>query len=182
MTGSRPYQSTGPSHPKAILATYLGSLRAPGSKRVAVAAILLYYGGPLALSALVYLFGTANTQVNWSAQGFSIFAIFLGLLISVQLSVFSIYNRFRTAAHDEFGVADEAEMGFATTELKRMNSLISYLNLISVVAMSACMVLAVANAPVIIQEAVVLSFYAHFLLNAFLLLRRGHVLFQKGFG
>ena len=182
MTGSQPELSTGPSHPKTIFATYLDSLRPPGSKRVAMPAILLFYGGPLAASVGVYLFATANTQMNWSAQALSIFSIFLGLLISVQLSVFSIYNRFRIAAHDEFRVEDEADIGFTTIAFKRMNSLISYLNLISVIAMAACIVMAVASAPHIVQEAVVLFFYAHFLLNALLLLRRGHVLFQKGFG
>lgn len=182
MMGAEPDPSAETSNPKTILATYLDSLRPPGSKRVAATAILLFYGGPLALCVLVYLFATTNTQMNWSAQALSIFSIFLGLLISVQLWVFTIYNRFRSAAQDEFRVEDEAEIGFATTELRRMNSLISYLNLISVVAMAACIVLAVANAPAIAQEAVVLFFYAHFLLNALLLLRRGHVLFQKGFG
>jgi hypothetical protein len=52
-------------------------LRAPGSKREAWA-ILLFYGGPLALCALVHLFATPNTQMSWSAPALSIFGIFLG--------------------------------------------------------------------------------------------------------
>ena len=181
MTGSRPALSTGPPHPQAILVTYLDSLRAPGSKRVAASAILLFYGGPLALGALVYQFATANTQTSWSAQALSIFAILLGLLISVQMSVFTIYNRFRVAPREEFRVADESEAGLVTRELRRMNSLISYLNLISIAAMTTCIAMALADAPTTVQKAIVVVFYAHFLLNALLLLRRGHVLFQMGF-
>lgn len=182
MTGAGPERSAEKPKPGTILATYLDSLRAPASRRVAAAEILFFYGKPIVLGVLVYMFATTNTQMNWSGQALSIFSIFLGLLISVQLWVFSIYHRFRTAAQDEFEVEDEAEIDFAMTELKRMNSLISYLNMISLVAMAACIILAVANAPAIVQEAIVVVFYAHFLLNALLLLRRGHVLFQKGFG
>jgi hypothetical protein len=164
-----------------IIASYLALFRAPGSARPPVFAIVVLYGVPLALSMFVYVGAHANVQVNWSYQALSIFSIFLGLLISVQMSVFSIYNRFRTSPAEEFSV-DEAETRFAMNELKRINLLISYLNIISVAAMAGSIFLAVIDAAPITQEAVVLFFYVHFMLNALLLLRRGHVLFQRGFG
>jgi hypothetical protein len=175
-----PVQPRAPS-PEPIMTSYLASLRAPGSVRTPAVTILLLYAAPLALSMVVYVAATANEQINWSYQALSIFSIFLGLLISVQMSVFSIYNRFRTSPAKEFSV-DEAETRFAMTELKQINSLISYLNMISVAAMAASIFLAVVDAAPITQEAVVLFFYVHFMLNALLLLRRGHVLFQHGFG
>lgn len=174
-------QVGGPSHPKTIVATYLDSLRPPGSRRAPLASILLFYGVPLAIGLLIYTFATPNSQMNWSYQALSVFAIFLGLLISVQMTVFSIYNRFRVAAREEFRVEDEEEIRFATSELKRIHSLISYLNIVSIAGIAASIFMAVTNAVVIVQEAVVVCLYLHFILNALLLLLRGHHLFQRGF-
>jgi hypothetical protein len=170
-----------PSHPKTIVATYLDSLRPVGAKRAQLASLLLFYGVPLAIGLLIYTCATANSQMNWSYQALSIFSIFLGLLISVQMTVFSIYNRFRVAAHEEFRVEDEEEIRFATSELKRIHSLISYLNVVSIAGIAASIFMAVTNAAVIVQETVVVCFYLHFILNALVLLRRGHSLFQRGF-
>lgn len=168
-----------PVHPHTIFRTYLHSLRPPESKRVGN--VLIYFGAPIALSLIVYVRAVPNPDTNWSAQAIAIFSFFLGLLISVQVSAFSVYNRLRTTAADDL-VEDREEIEFAMVELRRINGIIAYLNLISVVAMAASIFLAVSNVRPLIQEAVTVCLYTHFLLNALLLLKRGHVLFQKGFG
>jgi uncharacterized membrane protein YqjE len=108
------------------------------------------------------------------------FGVFIALLLNMQVAVFGIYQARRTQLGSiELTETKEERDKLRKTLMIELNASLSYLTLVSTVALvvSFCAVVMKINQGFLI--AVSVFFYAHFALTLLMILKRSHILFKK---
>ena len=163
-----------------ILRDHIKTLRASEKDAVSKPDLFLFYGLPLIIAFIVVDFSNPTAETDWNGQALTFFGIFLALLINVQVALFAILQRGRSAQSS----SKRANLQAADLELRRallgeINATISYLNLVCVIALAISLSMSVASVGSRAAVLVLLIFYSHFLLTMLMVLKRSHALFQK---
>lgn len=162
-----------------IVRSHLGTLRDEGEARLSREDFLLFFILP-ALAAVVAFF--VGLRIDQGAFGVSIsaFAIFAALLLNVQIALFSILQREWTPSDDANIRAIQKEKRAERRELLReVNTNISYLIVISCIAITVFLLFYVLKPDGFFAQFVSTYIYVHFVLSLLMVIKRSHALFQK---
>lgn len=108
------------------------------------------------------------------------FGIFVALLLNIQVAMFSIFQRKWSVPPDQRQAnALAIENDIRRKLLSELNSNISYLMLVSCVALIFFLVFHVLQMKAGFAPAFALGLYSHFILTFVMIIKRAHALFQK---
>jgi hypothetical protein len=164
--------------PKDIVVGHLRTLQNDSTGRVSLIDWLVFYGLPIAAGIAVWYSGqmVTNEVFNGSA---SVFGIFVGLLLNVQVAIFGIFLRKPEKSEDAAAqILVEIQLARRGSALRELNSNIAYLILICSIAIGLCMIfLGLShNSPWI--TGTITLFYTHILLNMMMTVKRAFLLFD----
>jgi ABC-type multidrug transport system permease subunit len=162
-----------------IVRDHLSTLRDARSNRMDYGDVLIFYGVPIASAAAAYFlkFSLKTDAYNVSI---TFFGIFLALLLNIQVAIFSIFQRKWVEPVDKrLAEKQKAVLEERRSLLGELNSNISYLTVVSSVALVSIFVFFVAGWTSGAGPAVVLALYSHFMLTFIMIIKRAHALFQK---
>lgn len=149
-----------------------------GKPRNSLGDSLLFYALPLVLGGLAWWFCFEVREAVYELS-VSVFAIFSALLLSVQVAMYGVFKSERKLSNDK--VLDDASRE-KVEELRRLlreiNTNISYLILLSCVAVSIFLVFFAISLPPSVETGILIAVYAHFILTVAMVLKRAHLVFD----
>lgn len=149
------------------------------SNRANYVDVIVFYALPIAAGLAVYALCFKVKPEGYSVS-ITFFGIFLALLLNIQVAIFAIFQRKWDAPVDKRQAdAQKLELEDRRTLLGELNSNISYLTIISCVALIAFLIFYVAEMTDGIGPAVAVVLYTHFILTFVMIVKRSHALFQK---
>lgn len=162
-----------------ILKAHLATLKVDGETRYHRPDILLFFLLPLLIAVIAWALGTTIDRDTFNVS-ISVFAIFSALLLNVQIALFSISQREWKREDDELSddlkkkkLAERREL------LGELNTNISYLIVVSCLAVTAFLGFYVVKEANSIATPISIWLYAHFFLTLLMVIKRAHALFQK---
>ncbi len=141
--------------------------------------IVLFYVLPITAATTAFIMGIS---VKLDAYNVSItfFGIFVALLLNIQVALFSIFQRRWTPPTDRRQAEIQSEAFMARQRLLgELNSNISYLIVVSVIALVSVFTFFVEEWRTGLAPAFLVLLYLHFLLTFIMIVKRSHALFQK---
>jgi len=162
-----------------IVRDHLTTLYDANSNRTKLTDILIFYIIPLAAGAIAF---TLNFKVKADSYNVSItfFGIFLALLLNIQVAIFGIFQRKWDAPLDQIKAQEQTKLRIERRKLlSELNTNISYLTVVSSVALVAFLIFYVAELDEGLSPAVAVILYSHFILTFMMIVKRSHALFQK---
>lgn len=164
--------------PTRVIIDHIRTLRNDNSGKISFVDIFLFFILPLATGALAFIF--LNLRAEIYNAGLAFYGIFIGLLINVQVAMFSIFQRKWAVLKDKR--SDEARTEVLAQRniiLKESNANISYLILISCVAAFVSLILYVFQVECGWGPAISVLITSHFFLTLLMVVKRLHALFAK---
>lgn len=141
--------------------------------------VIVFYALPIAAGAAAYALCFKVKPEGYNVS-ITFFGIFLALLLNIQVAIFAIFQRKWDAPSDKRQAdAQKVELEDRRTLLGELNSNISYLTIVSCVALIAFLIFYVAELKEGIGPAVAVALYSHFILTFVMIVKRSHALFQK---
>lgn len=163
---------------RSIFQAHWRTLRDVGETKASRADIALFYGLPTMGAAASFYFGVTLSSEVYSAS-ISVFAIFSALLFSVQVAMYGVFRADRNTTSDAILNGDEQRIAEETRRLLReVNANVSYLILLSCLAVSVIVVFVAAPIPRELEAATLIFLYLHFLLTVAMVLKRAHEVFD----
>jgi hypothetical protein len=164
-----------------IISSHLDTLKDQGSKRLSREDVLLFYVLP-AIGGILSYFSGLVVDKNAYGVSISVFAIFSGLLLNVQVALFGILQRTWKAKGDEILDAQQAQKLLERRDLlSEINTNISYLVLVCCLSVSLFLVLYMIELKRPFEVSISTFIYSHFLLTLLMVIKRSHAVFQKEF-
>jgi len=162
-----------------IIRDHLATLYNDSSGKRSYFDIFVFYFFPLLLAIGVYVFDL-RLDVNSYSVSITFFGIFLALLLNIQVAIFSIFRHKWKESEDERKAAlQDEEMSTRRTLLGELNANISYLTLVSCLALISFFVFYAATCEEGAAPAFGVMLYSHFVLTLLMVIKRAHALFQK---
>jgi hypothetical protein len=162
-----------------IIQAHLATLKTDGEARYHRPDILLFFILPLLISVMAWAFGGSIEKDTFSVS-ISVFAIFSALLLNVQIALFSISQRDWRPERDKLSAdLQENKLEERRELLAELNTNISYLVVVSCLAVTSFLVFYVVKKTDCIETPVSIWLYAHFFLTLLMIIKRAHALFQK---
>jgi len=155
------------------------SLEQDSSPRLSREDVLIFFIAPALLATTGIVLG-ANLDKDTYGMSISVFAIFSGLLLNVQIALFSVYQRSWTSLTDRN--LDEIQQRQLTQRndlLSEVNTNISYLIIVSCASVSIFFIAYMMKTVSISMSFFSLYIYAHFLLTLLMVIKRAHALFDN---
>lgn len=139
----------------------------------------LFYFFP-ALAGIVAFYLKMSVRGDAYNVSITFFGIFIALLLNIQVAIFSIFQR-KWIISDDKRQANIQTLQFNARQklLGELNSNISYLILVSTLALIVMFVFYLCGWNAGFAPAVALVIYLHFILNFIMIVKRSHALFQK---
>jgi hypothetical protein len=149
-----------------------------GESKKSAVDISIFYLLPLALGFFAWWFCFEVKEAVYELS-VSVFAIFSALLLSVQVAMYGVFRSERKISNDK--VIDEASKA-KVDELRgllcEINTNISYLILVSCIAVSIFLLFFAVRLPPSIETGLLIAIYAHFILTVAMVLKRAHLVFD----
>lgn len=165
-------------NPSDIVAGHLKTLRDDRTGRVSWFDWMIFFGLPIAIGFAVWHFNqlVTNEVFNGSA---SVFGIFVGLLLNVQVAIFGIFLRKPEKTEDPAAqIVLQRQLARRGIVLRELNANIAYLILVCSSAIGLCVVFLGLAHNSAIYTGVVAFLYAHILLNMMMTVKRAFLLFD----
>lgn len=163
---------------RSILQAHWATLRNVGDTKASRFDIAVFYGVPAVGAMTTYYFEVTLSPEVYSAS-ISVFAIFSALLFSVQVAMYGVFRADRKTTNDAILNKDERCTAEETRKLLReVNANVSYLILLSCLAVTVIVSFVAAPIPSRLELAALIFLYLHFLLTVFMVLKRAHEVFD----
>ncbi|MGR3505669.1 MAG: hypothetical protein ACU0B7_07335 [Paracoccaceae bacterium] len=163
---------------RSIFHAHWVTLRNVGDTKASRCDIAVFYGVPTVGATVSYYFGVVLSPEVYSAS-ISVFAIFSALLFSVQVAMYGVFRADRKTTNDAILNDDEQRTAEETRRLLReVNANVSYLILLSCLAVTVIVVFVAAPIPSRFEAATLMFLYLHFLLTVAMVLKRAHEVFD----
>ena len=162
-----------------IVADHLCTLRNNVTGKISIVDILLFFFVPIFAGVLVY-FASVKASKDFYNVSMTFFGVFVALLLNFQVAAFGIYNRKRGLSEDEkLSKIQIAEIEIRRRLLGEINANISYLILVSVVAIVIFLFLYSVEETGQVAASLSWILYTHFILTLLMVVKRSHILFRK---
>ncbi|MEI4234984.1 hypothetical protein [Roseovarius sp. D22-M7] len=162
-----------------IVKAHLATLRNLGEETISVVDILIFYASP-AIAGVISWYGGITLSSEVYSASISIFAIFSALLFSVQVAMYGVFRSDRKLTGDDILDRDELKTAEDTRQLLReINANVSYLILVSCIAVTILLIFFAAPIPETIEASILIALYLHFLLTVAMVLKRAHEVFDS---
>lgn len=164
--------------PIGIIKSHISTLRNDESGRVSFTDWFVFYACPFVGFAASTLFGgrVTNEVLNGSA---SVFGIFVGLLLNVQVAMFGIFMR-KPEKSDDLATQEVYNIRIRRRSivLREINANISYLILLCSAGIALCVLFISIKANGSLYAGIVMALYIHVLLNLAMTIKRAFILFD----
>ncbi|MET3725868.1 hypothetical protein [Sphingomonas trueperi] len=162
-----------------IIRDHWATLYDAQSNRTNFVDVIVFYGAPIAAGAIAYFLSFKVKPEGYNVS-ITFFGIFLALLLNIQVAIFAIFQRKWDEPSDK-RQADAQRMDLADRRklLGELNSNISYLTIVSCIALIAFLIFYVAELKEGLWPAIAVVLYSHFILTFVMIVKRSHALFQK---
>lgn len=164
--------------PITIISAHLATLRNDAKGTISVIDWIVFYILPALTFWLVGISDQRLTNEVFNGSA-SVFGIFVGLLLNVQVAIFSIFLRKPEKSSDPTAQAVNDALGQRRAiVLRQLNANIAYLILVSSLAIALCMIFLGTkfNSPWF--TGAVAALYLHILLNLAMAVKRAFLLFD----
>lgn len=162
-----------------IIRDHAKTLRNDASGSLSVIDIAIFYVLPFVAGVFVCILGLACDRDFYNAS-LTFFGVFVALLLNFQVAAFGIYTRHWERQSDEkLKELQRSDLEIRRTLLREINSNISYLILVSVVAIFFYLVAYAVRWAGLIPVFLSSVLYAHFLLTILMVVKRSHILFLR---
>lgn len=161
-----------------IISDHLNTLRDARSEKYSVLDFILFYVLPAVVSITPYIW---NIRFDTAFYNLSItfFGIFIALLLNVQVAIFGIFQRKWDKPEDQHLVDIQNEkLAERRSLLGELNANLSYMTLVSCVALTAFLAFSVFDLSAVAAAAITCAVYVHFILTLMMAVKRAHTLFQ----
>jgi len=140
---------------------------------------LIFFIAPALIAAAGIVLG-ANLDKDTYGMSISVFAIFSGLLLNVQIALFAVYQRSWAPLTDRnLDEIQERQLTKRNDLLSEVNTNISYLIIVSCGAVSIFLIAYMTKTTSHIMSLFSLYIYAHFILTLLMVIKRAHALFDN---
>ncbi|WP_276714986.1 hypothetical protein [Pseudooceanicola nitratireducens] len=165
--------------PLAIFRAHFGTLKNLNEERISRLDLVVFFGVPIACG-LASWYLCINLSEDVFSASISVFAIFSALLFSVQVAMYGVFRSDRKATGDRILDGDEKKLAEETRKLLReINANVSYLILLSCMAVTIFLVFFSASISNRLEAAILIAVYTHFLLTVSMVLKRAHEVFDS---
>jgi hypothetical protein len=162
-----------------IIADHFDTLRDAQSHGRSKIDFVIFYFIPSLLAVLAYL-GSVCISISVYNVSITFFGIFVALLLNIQVAVFGIFQRKWDSPGDpKLAALQEATLKLRRQLLSEVNANISYLILVSCIAIVAFLVFFAMEWKSRLPSALSVALYGHFLLTLLMVVKRAHALFQR---
>ncbi|WGJ14034.1 hypothetical protein QEV83_15425 [Methylocapsa sp. D3K7] len=125
------------------------------------------------------IFGFAASKDIYNVS-ITFFGIFAALLLNLQVAAFGIFQRkWEIPGDQKMAEMQESTLKIRRVLLKEINSNISYLILVSSVAIIVFLLLYITDWKSALPSALAVCLYWHFILTLLMIIKRSHALFQR---
>ncbi len=163
----------------AIVNAHIATLRNVGANEVSKLDLTIFFAIPALLGLIAWYFGARLSDEVYSVS-ISVFSIFSALLFSAQVAMYGVFRADRKATGDAILEADaQVEAQNARELLREVNANVSYLILLSCVAVTTFLVFFAAPVPCSVEAGLLIGIYSHFLLTVAMVLKRAHEVFDS---
>lgn len=161
-----------------VINDHFQTLRDARSGKYSKFDFFIFYVIPI-VCGIAPLFWCIRFESSFYNISVTFFGIFIALLLNVQVAIFGIFQR-------KWDIPDDARLVEIQNEkleerrvlLGELNSNLSYMTLVSCLALIAFLAFFVFDFGVIIMASITCVFYAHFILTLMMTVKRAHTLFQ----
>lgn len=162
-----------------ILKDHLATLRGDDGLHIKLSNALIFYLVPVALATMAWLLDFIPTK-DFHGVSISFFGIFIALLLNIQVAIFGIFQRVWRPSDDErLREMQDNKLELRKKLLRELNSNISYLILVSCLALVVFLALFSASLQTGAAELISVTIYCHFLIVLTLIIRSAHALFRE---
>jgi hypothetical protein len=162
-----------------IIRDHWATLYDARSNRTNYVDIGFFYVLPRAAAIAAYAFGFKLNPDSYNVS-ITFFGIFLALLLNIQVAIFAIFQRKWEPPSDARQADKQREaLDNRRALLGELNSNISYLTVVSAIALVAFLIFFVAEWKEGMGPALSLALYIHFILTFLMIVKRSHALFQR---
>lgn len=141
--------------------------------------IYLFYIAPLILGLVFFGVGSQVPKGTYELS-ITFFGIFIGLLLNIQIAIFSIFSRRWDISPEEIIAEIQQEsLRIRRKLLSELNCNISYLVVFSCICLLLFLVLFAISYTSSPAVGAVVFMYTHFLLTMMMVIKRSHALFQR---
>lgn len=162
-----------------IVRAHWKTLYDANSNRTNYSDLLIFYALPIAGGVLAYWL---NFTIKSDVYNVSVtfFGIFIALLLNIQVAIFGIFQRKWDIPVDKRQAAVQCEqLASRRTLLAELNTNISYLTVVSSIALTVFLAFFTVEKLDGIAPAITVVLYSHFILTFMMIAKRSHSLFQK---
>ena len=162
-----------------IVRDHWATLHNAGSNSTSWADILLFYGLPGLSGVVAYAISLTIKSDSYNVS-ITFFGIFVALLLNIQVAIFGIFQRKWDIPSDKRQAEIQREQLDARRKLlSELNTNISYLTVVSSVALVIFLIFFVGEIKGSFGAAITTSVYCHFILTFLMVIKRAYALFQK---
>jgi len=163
-----------------IVIEHIKTLRNASSQKLSPIDVFLFYGLPVLLGGMAFWFGVFVVSRDIYNISVTFFGIFIALFINIQVAVFGVFQRqWRVSDDPRIAELQQEKLLQRRDLLAEINSNISYLIVVSCMALVVFLILFVLDAKGNILGAMSAMIYFHFLLTLLMVVKRAHALFAR---
>lgn len=162
-----------------IVTDHLNTLRDARTRKMSKSDLCIFYAVPALIGALSFweLLGLTKDFYNLSI---TFFGIFIALFLNLQVAIFGILQRkWEKPGDDKLAEIQAETLNNRRLLLKEMNANISYLILVSCLALVMFLIMFVVDQKIGLAAALSACLYSHFILTLLMIVKRSHALFQR---
>ena len=147
-------------------------------KIFSVSEIFIFIFVPVFIGVIFWIF-SLNLEKDVYSLSVSVFSIFSALLLSVQIGLFSLFQRKWDAPTDEKKKSAFSErVKLRKNLLRELNINISYLNIFSCMTIVIVVVFYSFRFDEVFESVIYSILFSHFILTLLMVIKRAHALFQ----
>jgi hypothetical protein len=163
-----------------IVFSHTKTLHGAENEKILVLDLTLFYAIPVLFGLLFFIF-VPKLDENYISSVISLYAIFSALLINAQIGLYSIFRSWEThndtvpTKNDKIRIS---RMSSRKRLVKDLNVNLSYLIVISTIALCICFLFIIFDFNRKIEDVVLITLAAHFVMTLLMAIKRVHVMFD----
>ena len=164
-----------------IISDHIATLRNARNGGISYLDLGIFFGVPFIFAILAFD-SRLKFPDDFSSLSITFFGIFIALLLNMQLAIYGIHQKGqpRNSANQRNEI-DEKEYCLKRTLMAELNASISYLTLISTVALVLSFLHFILHIEQPFFVPISVFLYTHFALTLLMVLKRSYILFKKEF-
>lgn len=164
--------------PVSIIRAHLATMRDDARESVSVADCLVFFGVPILVCVLISFSNERLTNEVFNGSA-SVFGIFVGLLLNVQVAIFGIFLRKPEKSPDPAAQqVFDVQTSRRARVLRELNANIAYLILVCSLAIALCLLFLGLSSNFSLFTGLIAGLYVHVLLNLVMTVKRAFLLFD----